>query len=109
MTKHCIYINEASNQAKKSVMVKQHGCVLVHNSQIVGKGFNKPAPELKIQRSIHAEVAAICDAKRNMASLKNCTLYVVRINTDGELARSLPCKHCEKFIKKHCIPLVFFS
>lgn len=108
MTKHFIYINEASNLARKSVMVKQHGCVLVHNSQIVGKGYNKPAPQLKIQRSIHAEVAAICDAKRNMASLKNCTLYVVRIS-NGKLAKSLPCEHCEKFIKKHEIPIVFFS
>lgn len=108
MTKHCIYINEARNLAKKSVMVKQHGCVLVHNNQIVGKGYNKPAPELKIQRSIHAEVAAICDAKRNMTSLKQCSLYVVRVS-NGELARSLPCKHCEKFINKHNIPIVFFS
>lgn len=108
MTKHCIFIDEACNLAKKSVMVKQHGCVLVHNGNIVGKGYNKPAPELKIQRSIHAEVAAICDAKTKMNKLNQCTLYVVRVS-NGRLARSLPCEHCEKFIKKHEIPIVFFS
>lgn len=45
--------------------------------------------------SIHAEVAAIRATKAN---LKDCTIYISRVNARGELRISRPCPDCMKAI-----------
>lgn len=45
--------------------------------------------------SIHAEVAAIRATKEN---LKDCTIYIARVNALGELRMSRPCHDCMKMI-----------
>lgn len=59
-----VYINEASNLAKKSTLLMKHGCVLVKNGRIVGRGFNSSRSAssdnfIKNSCSCHAEMAAL--------------------------------------------------
>lgn len=106
--KHKPYVEKAIELANKSLMIKKHGCVVVKNNNIIGCGYNKHVPTLKDKHSLHAEVAAISDAKRSNQSLENATLYVVRVK-NGVLCQSLPCDHCRNFIIKNKISNVFFS
>lgn len=106
--KHKAYVERAIELANKSLMIKKHGCVLVKNNNIIGCGYNKHVSTLKDIYSLHAEVAAITDAKKSNQSLENSSLYVVRV-TKGVLCQSLPCEHCRKFIIKNKISNVYFS
>lgn len=51
------------------------------------------------KNSIHAERAVV---KRlgDVSQLDGCVLFVVRINKQGELRNSMPCRDCRKFLEK---------
>jgi tRNA(adenine34) deaminase len=63
----------AQGAAKGEVPV---GAVLVHNGEIIGRGFN--CPITTNDPSAHAEMVAIRDAAQHLANyrLPGCTLYV---------------------------------
>lgn len=48
-------------------------------------------------------------AKVSFKKVKGATLYVVRVNKDGTLGNSKPCKNCTKFIVKLGIRKVIYS
>ena len=106
--KHQVYIDEAIQLARKSPMIKKHGCVIVRKNEIIGRGFNYRTDTLKQQYSIHAEVDAIYNAKKIQSNLEDCTLFVVRISND-KLAKSIPCENCQKCILEHRIGKIYFS
>jgi tRNA(Arg) A34 adenosine deaminase TadA len=59
-----IFINIASIEAEKSSLLMRHGCVVVKNGKIVGRGYNNPRSTSRdnfIQNSCscHAEMAAL--------------------------------------------------
>lgn len=60
---------------------------------------------LKYKGSIHAEVDAIINAKRD---LRGCSILVVRINKNEKLLSSFPCKFCLNYIKYVGIKEIFF-
>jgi len=84
INKHSFYIDEAIKEAKKSCMVKKHGCIIIKNNKIIGKGYNEYIKGMNNIYSIHAEKKAILNAKKNN-DIKNSVLYVVRINNNNEL------------------------
>ena len=107
--KHEYYVEEATLLAHKSTMIKRHGCVIVRNGEIVGKGYNYRTDKLKTTYSIHAEMSAIIGARKVVGKdLSDCTLYVVRISDKG-LCKSLPCEMCSSFIRQHKISRCFFT
>jgi deoxycytidylate deaminase len=101
------YMKEAEKVAKKSTCKRSKcGCVIVKSSKIIGEGFNSPPEDRENQRRcsfdrekydgkvtdktccIHAEQRAIMDALKNDSdSIKNSTLYFVRLDENDELAR----------------------
>lgn len=105
------YFDYAKKLAKKSTMVKRHGCVITKNGKIISTGYNTNFHCKKNGHwSIHAEVAAIMSC--NPLYLKNATLYVLRLgyeNSPNELMSSTPCKNCEKVIRKYKIKNIFYS
>tara|TARA_B100000287_G_scaffold411946_1_gene441888 strand:- start:68 stop:403 length:336 start_codon:yes stop_codon:yes gene_type:complete len=107
-----LFIDEAFNQAMKSDMNFNHGCVIVYRGKIVGKGYNTYInSNCNDKLSLHAEVSAIKDALKKISAneLKKCDLIVIRINKIGNYLNSKPCSNCTNYINKFCIKKVFYS
>lgn len=49
---------------------------------------------------IHAELAAILGARGLGADYSDCSIYVIRLDNNNQLAHSAPCPHCAKLIKQ---------
>ena len=72
--------------------------------------FNVSCPKRPNEFSIHAEEMAIIKANRiKNFDFKNSTLVVIRINNNGELKNSFPCKNCQNLINQFNIPTVYYS
>ena len=110
-------IHEAAiAQAHKSTMLHRHGAVIVNKTgEILGRGYNQMHNFYSHQYSMHAEVAAIQNLKKNKMGGYNhkedFTMIVVRIcGKDGDYTRcSKPCIGCQKEIEKMGIKRVFYS
>lgn len=116
------YIFNAIIEALKSNCRCKHGCIIVKNNKIVGRGFNKALGEGTGLKTHHAERMAIlnCDKK----NLNGADLYVIRLNMynfckykiinnqnyimifqkiklSNIIMISKPCKRCDAMIKKY--------
>lgn len=115
------FIDIASNEAKKSNMIKKHGAILVHRNKVIGSGYNYLTPSSgkihekrtdtnKARYSIHAEVSCIRSVRpENRKYIASSVLIVVRINTDGDYLDSLPCKNCSSVINKYKIRKTMYT
>tara|TARA_B110001450_G_C17570003_1_gene460366 strand:- start:569 stop:1036 length:468 start_codon:yes stop_codon:yes gene_type:complete len=99
------YMNLCTKLAEKSPLTHKHGCVIVNNGKIIGQGFNS----FFSSSSIHAEIAALRNAKKGIGM--NSELYVVRIGSPRHYRYkySKPCTHCEFQIIKSNIKRVYYS
>ncbi len=108
------YMNVARFLATKSVMRHKHGAVVVKSGRVVGLGYNKSrnhpdvvtAGKHREQCGRHAEYVAIKEAGTNT---RNATLFVARINRQGEDLLSKPCELCQKLIEESEIKHVIFT
>lgn len=70
-----LFLDEAFNQALKSDMNFNHGCVVIYRGKIIGKGYNTYINSncYDNKASLHAEVSAINDALKKISAeeLKN--------------------------------------
>ena len=100
MTKHEQYVEAAKEQARKSPMAQKHGAVIVKNNKIIATGYNRYIEQEKACRriSMHAEKDALTNC--NQSDLKGAVLYIVRMNPEGELLMSKPCKSCTNYINR---------
>lgn len=113
-----LFCQTAHNNARKSCMNHKHGCVIVYNDkEIVAQGFNHDNCTMNDIYSVHAEVNAINQLRKNIRSkdkkfIQKCSLYVVRVGSplmNYPLKNSEPCEHCTKSILKMGIPKVYYS
>ena len=107
-----LFFDEAFNQALKSDMNFNHGCVVVYRGKIIGRGYNTYINSNCYDKtSLHAEVSAINNALKKISAeeLKKCELVVIRVNKIGECLNSKPCSNCINYINKFCIKKVFHS
>lgn len=103
------YMEECSKLAQKSSLTHKHGCIVVQNGKIIGKGYNT---KHVTANSIHAEVAALYDAKKKLGVFSNKSeLYVVRIGTPRHyrFKYSKPCAQCMLVIDRFHIQKVYYS
>jgi len=133
-SQNCIneFVDNAIVEAHKSPLHQKHGCVIVYNGNIIGKGFNKYRKsgygyrrgKINGSRTLHAEICAIMDAFKNYSMkqwkkiIEKCVLIVVRLPTKykdinevtkHECMSSAPCVNCERTIKRMNIPIVIHS
>jgi tRNA(Arg) A34 adenosine deaminase TadA len=98
------YITMCVKLAAKSPLTHKHGCVIVDkkSGDIISKGFNKRLNNHVHVKSMHAEIAAIKNAKKHFLMDMECDMYIVRIGKeDGLLKYSKPCPQCSGVIKSH--------
>lgn len=101
------YFEEASNEAKKSLCLRDKcGAIIVSDGKVVGRGYNAPpnddlalrrcdlniiqSPKPKSDRTccVHAEWRAIIDAIRHEKKLDGSTLFFTRVDRDGNILKS---------------------
>lgn len=125
-----VFFNEAIEIAKKSPVKHRHGCVIIYENKIIGKGYNtyRKSGNYLIYKDIngtltkHAEIMAIFDVCKEIGYKKwkkiasKCTLIVVRLPekqceniTLDECMNSKPCKECNKKINKDNIGIIYYS
>ena len=108
------FLSVARYIAGKSASRQKHGAVVVKSGRVLGTGFNKDknhpmsvSPEhIKTHCSRHAEVEAIRDA--NFA-VEGATLYVARVNRQGQDRNSKPCIYCQAVIESTKIKKVIYT
>jgi tRNA(Arg) A34 adenosine deaminase TadA len=117
------FINIAAEEAHKSKILQKHGCVIVASGKLISKGFNSYRNKSKDGFlnnfcTSHAEISAIrnfykykkYNIKNNRnKNIKNCTIYIVRINNNGKLCSSAPCINCFNIISKMGIKKIVYS
>lgn len=92
---------EALRVAATSRGRHKHGAVVVRRGKTVAAEVNRTTSDARFSNrpicSIHAELAAILAAG---SLARGATLYVARVNRQGEPRDSAPCKKCRGFIQR---------
>lgn len=109
-----IPIELAIQQARRSEHKNKHGAVIFKGKRIYSFGYNQPSRSVKsINRiakrwhtSVHAEVAAILNAKRDLNGLD---ILIVRINNKDQFRYSRPCNHCLQYIQYCGLRKIYYS
>ena len=117
MNKHDFYVQEAIAEAKKSLMIQKHGCVIVHRTNIISRGHNSNDRHTYSKFSLHAEIAAINNMSKQGIFVDNIVMYVVRIDNNDlqkqndmiQTKNSKPCANCMNCITSHKVKKVYFS
>ena len=109
----------ALDEASKSTLLMQHGCIAVLNGKIIAKGFNNIRSHskdglLNFRKccSAHAEISVlhkICINDLPKKIVQKLVLYIVRRSRSGDMAESAPCLHCTMRMKKLNIKAIVFS
>ena len=109
----------ALEEASKSTLLMQHGCIAVLSGKIIAKGHNNIRSHSKDGLlhyrqccSSHAEISVLHKLSATELSPKivqRLVLYIVRRSRSGELAESAPCFHCTLRMKKLNIKAIVFS
>lgn len=108
------FINMAINEAKKSTCKQKIGAIIFKRKSIISKGYNYSSRSVKSvtkkflrwSTSVHAEVACILNAKRD---LKGYNILVIRVNKQGKLRMAKPCDHCLAYLNHVGIRHIYFS
>lgn len=98
-------VEVAEEMASKSGQYQRHGAVVVQNGKVISSGFNKTAGRYPNMQTLHAEMAAI----KMCSSVIDSHVYVVRINNQGNLQNSRPCRRCYRYMLKHGVSKVWWS
>lgn len=79
----------------------RHGAVVVRHGHVLGVGCNVQKNDPKyvdhVHSQIHAEIAALKRAGWPMKA----TIYVARVNGDGESRLSKPCANCQAVLRAY--------
>jgi deoxycytidylate deaminase len=109
----------ALDEASKSTLLMQHGCIAVLNGKIIAKGYNNIRSHskdglLNFRKccSAHAEISVlhkICINELPKKIVQKLVLYIVRRSRSGDMAESAPCLHCTMRMKNLHIKAIVFS
>lgn len=107
------YLQKCARLAERSSLTHKHGCVIVDKKtgEIISQGFNCNMKNHMHVTSLHAEIAAIRNAKKHLVKGGNeCDMYIVRIGKDCSFRYSKPCSHCSYVIQTQTrIKHVYYS
>ena len=95
------YLQRCARLAERSSLTHKHGCVIVDtkSGEIISQGFNCRLNNHAHVHSLHAEIAAIKNAKKELLNGIECDMYIVRLGLQGNMRYSKPCKRCSCVIE----------
>ena len=107
------YISYAIEASYFSEMAMKHGCVIVENNCIIGRGWNSYRTRFKdnfigISCSCHAEMNAFRQIKKR-GRRSRCNVYVIRRSSGGYLNNSKPCYDCYQRMKDYGVKYIIYS
>lgn len=107
-------IDKAVENATLSQHQQKHGAVIFKGKRIYSVGYNQPSRSVKSinkkaqkwATSVHAEVACILNAKRDVSGLD---ILVVRVNSKHQFSLSKPCIKCLTYLEYCGIRNIYYS
>lgn len=109
----------ALDEAAKSTLLMQHGCIAVLSGKIIAKGCNNIRSHSKDGLlnyrkccSAHAEICVLhklCITELPPKIVQKIVLYIVRRSRSGGMVESAPCFHCTSRMKKLNIKAIVYS
>lgn len=109
----------ALDEAAKSTLLMQHGCIAVLSGKIIAKGCNNIRSHSKDGLlnyrkccSAHAEICVLhklCITELPPKIVQKIVLYIVRRSRSGDMVESAPCFHCTIRMKKLNIKAIVYS
>ena len=109
----------ALDEAAKSTLLMQHGCIAVLSGKIIAKGCNNIRSHSKDGLlhyrkccSAHAEICVLhklCITELPPKVVQKIVLYIVRRSRSGGMVESAPCFHCTIRMKKLNIKAIVYS
>jgi deoxycytidylate deaminase len=108
------WLSQCIKLALRSELTHKHGCVIVNRKtdEVISQGFNYNSKNHHCVTSMHAETAAIKNAKKRMIR-NECDMYVVRLrksNNNREFGYSKPCPTCTReILSKTKITHIYYS
>lgn len=105
-------MKKAIAEALKSTFRYRLGAVVVRQGKIVGRGYNerryhKYAGYYNWNNTLHAEASAILRTPSSL--LDGSTIYVARVNENGQPLLARPCACCFNLLEYVGIRRVFYS
>ncbi len=101
MRRHENLIKRAVKVAENSTYRWKHGAVVAKGNKVLGFAPNKfrNAPLVDEHNvSDHAERATLRELLKFRDDLRGCTIYIARINNQGDTMISRPCPACMKAV-----------
>lgn len=112
------FLDLAMRLAEDSTCGNKHGAVVVRGSRVLALGTNKfrNCPRSVVDHSVgtenksaifstHAEIAALSKTKNS----KGATIYIARVNNQGNPMMSRPCDACMTAIMKAGIRKICYT
>ena len=107
------YLSVATYLASQSECRMKHGAVIVKGGRVLSTGTNKErnhpmqvsSEHIKTHCSVHAEM----DAIKKAGDIRGATIYVARVNKNGQQRNSRPCTLCYRIIKNAGIKKVIYT
>jgi deoxycytidylate deaminase len=109
----------ALDEAAKSTLLMQHGCIAVLSGKIIAKACNNIRSHSKDGLlhyrkccSAHAEICVLhklCITELPPKIVQKIVLYIVRRSRSGGMVDSAPCYHCTIRMKKLNIKAIVYS
>jgi tRNA(Arg) A34 adenosine deaminase TadA len=113
------FANIALDEAAKSTLLMQHGCIAVLSGKVIAKGCNNIRCHSKDGLlhyrkccSAHAEICVLhklCITELPPKIVQKIVLYIVRRSRSGGMVESAPCFHCTIRMKKLNIKAIVYS
>ena len=101
-------------EAEKSTHRAHHGAVVYKNGTIIQSGRNQYCGLERLRHyksnriwSVHAEMNALASLPKNIT--RGADIIVVKVNREGDLVNSKPCRVCMSLIKRTGIKKVLYS
>ena len=99
------YLEIAKREAQDSCFTHKHGAVLVKGGSVLNKSYNNRNFSSFMRRHVpdderatrHAELMCVLGLDR--AVTRGSTIYIVRVNKQGEYRLSKPCRFCQSVLR----------
>lgn len=106
-------MNVARFLATKSDLRHKHGAVVVKSGRVLGMGYNKqrnhPSVIMEGRHRLDCGYHAEIDALKRVPDPRGCTIFVARVNRQGEDLLSKPCDNCAKELERLGVKKVIYT